>query len=159
MTWTITQEDEPDFALREAILNVLIEHNQRAAGDGKWQPLAITVRDNAGRVVGGLWGYTLYGFLFVELLAMGEARGEGIGRAVMERAEAEARRRGCTGMWLDTFTFQAPRFYPKLGFTEFGRIAGHPPGHDRLFLVKYFGPAADVRSQDASAASSAEGEG
>ena len=138
MTWSIVQEAEPDFAVREAILDVLIAHNSAAAGDGKWQPLAITVRDEAGIVAGGLWGYTLYSFLFVELLAMGEARGEGIGRKVMALAEAEARRRGCVGIWLDTFSFQAPWFYPKLGFTEFGRIPGHPPGHDRLFLVKHF---------------------
>ena len=138
MSWSIVQEAEPDAAMRDAIMDVLIAHNAAAAGDAQWQPMAITVRDEAGIVAGGLWGYTFYGFLFVELLAMGEARGEGIGRQVMALAEAEARRRGCTGMWLDTFTFQAPGFYPKLGFAEFGRISGHPPGHDRLFLVKHF---------------------
>jgi GNAT superfamily N-acetyltransferase len=141
MTWTITQEIEPEPALREAILAVLLKHNTEAAGDGDWQALAITVRDEAGAVVGGLWGYTLYGFLFVELLAMGEARGGGVGRQVMALAEAEAKQRGCVGMWLDTFTFQAPWFYPKLGFTELARIQGYPPGHDRLFLVKRFDQA------------------
>ena len=145
MTWTIKQENEPDTALRSAILDVLVKHNTAASGsDGDWQALAIAVRDEAGTVVGGLWGYTLYGFLFVELLAMGEARGGGVGRQVMALAEAEAKRRGCVGMWLDTFTFQAPKFYPKLGFTELARIEGFPPGHDRLFLVKRFDQPAEA---------------
>ena len=59
----------------------------------------------------------------------------------MNIAEAEARRRGLVGVWLDTFTFQAPGFYQRLGFVECGRITGYPPGHDRIFYVKRFGPA------------------
>jgi ribosomal protein S18 acetylase RimI-like enzyme len=57
----------------------------------------------------------------------------------MRLAEAEARRRGLLGIWLDTWTFQAPDFYPKLGFVECGRITEYPPGHDRIFFVKRFG--------------------
>ena len=47
---------------------------------------------------------------------LGPARGLGLGRKVMAMAEAEARSRGLAGIWLDTWTFQAPGFYPKLGF-------------------------------------------
>jgi ribosomal protein S18 acetylase RimI-like enzyme len=76
--------------------------------------------------------------LLVELLALGPARGEGLGRRVMALAEEEARRRGLSGIWLDTWTFQAPGFYVRLGFTECGRIPDYPPGHDRVFYVKRF---------------------
>jgi GNAT superfamily N-acetyltransferase len=134
--WTITVEAAPNAAMREAVLKPLIAHNIAAAGDGGHVPFAITVRDSGGDIVGGLFGSIWHGFLFIEQLAMGEASGEGIGRQVMALAEAEARKRGCRGMWLDTFTFQAPWFYPKLGFTEFGRITDYPPGHDRIFLMK-----------------------
>ena len=136
MTWTVATEQEPDAAVRTAILDALIEHNVAQVGDGGYAQVAITVRDPSGTVVGGLWGMILHRFLLVELLALGVARGNGMGRRVMAMAEAEARRRGCIGIWLDTFTFQAPWFYPKLGFVEFGRISGYPPGHDRMFLVK-----------------------
>ncbi len=81
----------------------------------------MTVRDQAGAVVGGLWRRTGYGFLFIELLALGPAKGIGLGRQIMGIAEAEARRRELLGMWLDTWTFQAPDFYPKFGFEECGR--------------------------------------
>ena len=49
------------------------------------------------------------------------------------------RRRGCTGIWLDTFTFQAPGFYEKLGFTVFGRLEDYPPGEARVFYAKQIG--------------------
>ncbi len=139
VAWTITLEADPDPALRAKILEPLAAHNESVAGPGHWGLLAITVRGRDGEVAGGLWGRTGYGFLFVELLALGPAKGVGLGREVMGLAEREARRRGLLGMWLDTWTFQAPDFYPKLGFVECGRIAEYPPGHDRIFYVKRFG--------------------
>ena len=131
---------EPDRALREQILAPLIQHNETAAGPGHFQPLAVTVRDASGTVAGGLWGYSHYEFLFIEILALGAARGAGLGRQVMQLAEAEAHRRGLRGIWLDTWTFQAPGFYPKFGFVECGRITGYPAGHDRIFFVKRLAP-------------------
>ncbi|WP_428485782.1 GNAT family N-acetyltransferase [Rhodopila sp.] len=136
--WKITVEADPDAALRAEILAPLVAHNEAAAGPGRWGTLAITVRDSGDKVVGGLWGQTGYGFLFVELLALGPAKGLGLGREVMMLAEAEAKRRGLLGIWLDTWTFQAPDFYPKLGFVECGRITDYPPRHDRIFYVKRF---------------------
>ena len=135
-TWSVTLEDDPDPADRDAILGPLLAANEAAVGPSGRAALAVLVRDPAGTVVGGLWGRSGYGHLFVELLAMGAARGHGLGRQVMALAEAEARRRNLQGIWLDTFTFQAEGFYKKLGFTEFGRITGYPPGHDRIFLIK-----------------------
>ncbi len=136
--YSVHLEADPDPALRDKVLAPLAAHNTSMAGPGNRGSLAVTVRDEAGEVVGGLWGRTGYGFLFVELLALGPASGSGRGREVMALAEGEAKRRGLAGMWLDTWTFQAPGFYRKLGFEEFGRIKEFPPGHDRIFLVKRF---------------------
>lgn len=136
MTWSVALEPEPDKAMREAILGALNAHNVAAFRDTESYLLAVTVRDAAGQIVGGLWGSVWHDFLFVQFLAMGEAKGAGVGRQVMELAEAEALRRGCTGIWLDTLTFQAPWFYPRLGFEEFGRIKGYVADQDRIFFVK-----------------------
>jgi GNAT superfamily N-acetyltransferase len=136
--WTIAIEAAPDADIRAAVLKPLMAHNTEQTGSSDYQPFAITIRGPDGSIAGGLYGGIYFRFLFIELLATGAAKDQGIGRQVMELAEAEARKRGCIGMWLDTFTFQAPWFYPKLGFTEFGRIPDYPPGHDRIFLVKRF---------------------
>ncbi len=136
--WKVTLETAPKSAMHAKILAPLVAHNESAAGPGDWSLVVVTVRDPDGEVVGGLWGRAGYGFLLVEMLALGPAKGVGIGREVMRLAEAEARRRGLQGIWLDTWTFQAPDFYPKLGFVECGRITDYPPGHDRIFFVKRF---------------------
>ncbi len=138
--WSIALDTDPDPSLRSQILAPLVAYNESAGGPANSGRLAVTVRNSAGEIVGGLWGTMAYGFLFIELLTLGTARGMGLGRKVMDMAEAEARGRGLLGMWLDTWTFQAPGFYSKLGFVECGRICGYPPGHDRIFYVKRFSP-------------------
>lgn len=111
-------------------------------------PLAVLVRDeSAGMVLGGLTGRTSAAWLFVELFWLPEAlRGAGLGARVLAEAEAEAQRRGCIGAHLDTYSFQAPGFYRKLGYEVFGVIEDHPPGHKRFWLRKRFdaGSAADA---------------
>ena len=136
--WSVALDTDPDPSLRSDIARPLIAFNESAGGPANSSLLAVTVRDAAGEVAGGLWGRIAYGFLFIEMLALGPARGIGFGRKAMDMAETEARKQGLLGMWLDTWTFQAPDFYPKFGFVECGRITGYPPGHDRIFYVKRF---------------------
>lgn len=77
--------------------------------------------------------------MHVDLLAVPESlRGQDVGTALMQRAEAMARERGCVGAWLDTFAFQARGFYEKLGYNVFGEIPDHPVGSARYFLRKRF---------------------
>jgi GNAT superfamily N-acetyltransferase len=84
-----------------------------------------------------LSGYQLYDWLFVQYLAVPDSlRGTGVGRQLMAQAEAWARGRGLTGIWLDTFSFQARPFYEKLGFSVFGTIEDHPVGARRFFMQK-----------------------
>ncbi len=47
--------------------------------------------------------------------------GQGFGRQLLEKAETEARQRGAKHVYLNTFSFQAPAFYEKSGYAEFGR--------------------------------------
>ena len=74
--------------------------------------------------------------MFVRYLWVSEGlRGRGVGRDLMARAEVLARERGCHSAWLDTFGFQAPGFYEKLGYQEFARL-DYPPGHHKQFMCK-----------------------
>ena len=54
----------------------------------------------------------------------------------MEQAEAIAHTRGCMGVWLDTFSFQARAFYEKRGYKVFGTIDDYPPGQSRFWMKK-----------------------
>ena len=48
------------------------------------------------------------------------------------------RRRGCAGMQVDTFDFQAQPFYERMGFIVFGVQPNFPPGHRCVYLRKQF---------------------
>lgn len=128
----------PTQALRERIIRGIRSYNHPRAGHDRWQPLAVVLRHpRSGRLVGGLYGESYYDWMFVnQFWISGRHRRQGWGRKLIGALEDEARRRGCLGIWLDTFSWQAPGFYEKLGFRAFGSIAGYPPPHRRFFFTK-----------------------
>ncbi len=129
--------EKPDRADREVIYAHLVAFEAERAGPPEITPLAILLKDEAGATVGGLWGNTVFRWLVVELIFIPEhQRGCGLGTEIMARAEAIARARNCIGIWLDTYSFQAPAFYEKLGFEAFGQVTDHPPGRARIFMRK-----------------------
>ena len=129
--------DTPAPADRDAILDGLNDYNRAETGGDDAQPLAVLIQGERGVTTGGLLGRTWLDWLYIELLYVPDGlRGTGVGRDVMLRAEAEARARGCIGIWLNTFSFQARGFYEKLGFTLIGQIDDYPIGHQRFFLQK-----------------------
>ncbi len=68
-----------------------------------------------------------------------DARHKGLGKSMLETAEAEARSRSCAQIVLSTHSFQAPGFYRKLGFSEVCRVRDFPRGYDQIWLVKRLG--------------------
>ncbi|MBV8474214.1 MAG: GNAT family N-acetyltransferase, partial [Hyphomicrobiales bacterium] len=129
----------PSDADRQAILTPLQAYNRETTS---WprppQTFALLVRDEAsGDALGGLWARAAFGWLFVELLFVPESlRGQGVGSRLLAQAEDLARQNGCVGVWLDTFSFQAPDFYRKNGYETFGVIDDYPGAEKRFFLRK-----------------------
>jgi GNAT superfamily N-acetyltransferase len=98
-----------------------------------------TAKTGTGRVVGGIDGVSYWGRLHVEnLFVAADWRGQGVGRHLMEMAEALARERGCRGINVDTFSFQAPGFYAKLGFSNIGEVHGYINDYRRIYYTKTF---------------------
>lgn len=136
----IVFEPEPLPETRTAIFEGLIAFNllQTEGVHGPPRYVALSLRDpETGKPVGGLTARIGYSRMFVELIFVPEhLRGQKLGEKLMLEAEEVARNNGCTGIWLDTFSFQAPGFYEKLGYTVFGKLADYPPGHSRYFFHK-----------------------
>jgi GNAT superfamily N-acetyltransferase len=132
-------EDAPSDADVEVLPNGLEAFNEsRWPSHQPWRPLAVFARDGEG-IIAGLAGETYSGWLFIRYLWVSDAlRGQGIGRKLMGDGEARALERGCHSAWVDTFSFQAPGFYPRLGYEVFGEL-DYPPGHKRIFLQKRLG--------------------
>jgi ribosomal protein S18 acetylase RimI-like enzyme len=75
--------------------------------------------------------------MFIDLVWVHERlRGRGIGTELMKRAEAALRSRGGEVVFLSTWSFQAPRFYEKLGYLPFGTLEGMPPNARRVWYSK-----------------------
>ena len=82
-------------------------------------------------------GRTHGNWLTVEYLWVSEEeRHSGIGSGLLAAAEAEARKRGCTFAFLDTFGFQAPTFYPRYGYREVFVLKEYPKTGSRHYFVK-----------------------
>jgi GNAT superfamily N-acetyltransferase len=134
--------DSPEPGTFQAIFQALEGSSLSLIGPARPRLLVIPIRDDAGSVAGGFWGTTLFRWLRVEMLFVPEPlRGLGVGTALMALAERDARARDCVGAYVDTFSFQAPAFYTKLGFTPFGVLDGVPPGHSRIYFRKHFDTA------------------
>ena len=133
-------ETDPSPEEVQYLENRIYEFNSAVTGiaDGEW--LAIYVRDDTGRIVAGICGNTWAGCCEVRQFWVEESRrGRGWGTRLLAAAEQEARRRGCRQILLMTFTFQAPDFYARHGFTVLAAVAGYSQGHQNLLMSKDLG--------------------
>ena len=135
----ITIESDPAAEVRDLIDRGLDIFNEAKAGPLGASQLWVIARDETGAATAGLKASTYFGWMHVAWLWVSpEARGGGIGSALLNAAEAEARARGCAGVHLETYSFQAPDFYEKHGYERFGQIDDYPPGHANIWLKKRF---------------------
>lgn len=113
------------------------QYNENQVGDDHGQNLCFVLKDPEELIVGGVVGATYWNWLYVNLMWIKEEfRRQGYGHQLLTMAEDEARKRGATRAYLDTFSFQAPEFYIKHGYKVFGTLEDFPTGYQRYFLVK-----------------------
>jgi len=118
-------------------------YNDGAAPLHEVQPLACVARLPDGRVAGGAVGRRWGTCCELQQLWVDEgARRCGIGTRLMQAFDAHAAARGCTAVYLETFDFQAPGFYQRLGYRTEHVHGGYPHGIVRHHMVRHLGPAA-----------------
>ena len=138
----IVSDPHASEGLRKVVADHLDSYNIAVTGFPEYSPVNLFLRDAGDEVVGGLLAGIWGGVLFVRILWVSEAlRGRGFGRRLMEMAERRAVERGCRHIFLDTFDFQAPGFYEKLGYQTYAKAEDWPVGHAHHFLRKDLPPA------------------
>jgi len=119
------------------VTNGVDNFNIAVTGQPAYYPVSYFLKTNDGEILGGLLGMIWGGWLHIKIVWVAEpVRKKGQARRLIAAAEEYARRRGCHGSYLETFSFQARPMYEKLGYRLFGEIADCPPGHTQYFLSK-----------------------
>ncbi|MDT3397579.1 GNAT family N-acetyltransferase [Streptomyces sp. B1866] len=115
-----------------------VMHAMRGEPADDERPVHLYAHADDGALAGGLIGHAWGHWLHVELLWVDERwRGSGLGSRLVARAEEIARDRlGCVHARVESWGFQAPAFYEKLGYRLLCVIPDYPPGETDHLLVK-----------------------
>ncbi|MEU8296500.1 GNAT family N-acetyltransferase [Micromonospora sp. NPDC048909] len=135
-----------DAELAARIDRELTVFNNAATGADDEAGLSVRVTDADGELLGGLTGWTWGGRAGINTVwVRAERRHEGWGGRLLRAAEEEAGRRGCTEISVSSFSFQAPAFYRRHGYTDTGIRDGIPGGHvDHHFWKSLVADPADT---------------
>jgi len=115
----------------------LVGFNREQAGPLRHSRTVLSVRDEKGRLLGGLISQSWWQETYIELLWLASrARGAGWGGSLIKEAERRAQRRGSHVIHLSTYSFQAPAFYESQGYKRVGTVPGSPQGAKRYFYSK-----------------------
>ncbi len=138
---TIALDTAPSADDIEVLREGLRQHAAPFVSVPGFHQIAVFLRDERGRIRGGVAARINWNWLDVFLVWVDEAlRTEGWGRRLMEAIEAVAIERGCTEAHLDTFSYQARPFYERLGYHVFAQLDDYPIGHQRFYLRKRLSP-------------------
>ena len=139
LQWSIDRH--PSDRAIQALHNEIIAYNIATAAIDTSRDLAVFLHDAHGQLMGGTVG-TIWGQC-VEITYIWvhpSLRGNGYGSRLLQTLEQEARAQQCHSAILDTYSFQAPYFYQRLGYEVFGVIDGYPRGYQKVFLKKRLEP-------------------
>ncbi|EHR70709.1 acetyltransferase [Burkholderiales bacterium JOSHI_001] len=136
----VTAHDAPSPEECAAIDEGLGASNNTAAPLHEVNPIACFARRDDGTLLGGAvgrrWGTCAE---LQQLWVHPEHRRNGIGTALVQGFQSFAESKGCSALFLETFSFQAPGLYLSLGFSKVSELAIYPHGIVKYILVKYLG--------------------
>ncbi|MEL7469954.1 MAG: GNAT family N-acetyltransferase [Pseudomonadota bacterium] len=125
---------DPDNAVYAEVAGRFDGYNRQFT-NWNWTTFSVVCRDG-DHVVAAARGITNMGLVEIRGFWVDEDhRGSGLGTKMMRALEVEAVRRGCSRAALDTYSWQAPDFYKRLGFREYGTLE-YPNKRSRHYLVK-----------------------
>ena len=93
-----------------------------------------------GKIIGGALGYIKYGWYFLnDFYIEEEYRGHGIGTQIIKEIEQFALDNKALGVRVESWDFQDPKFYQKLGYVILSEFKDCPLGTVCYSLYKKFG--------------------
>jgi len=134
---TIDLDECPNPEDLRLVLDNLRAYNRDFTGNDRPHTVAAFLRDEDGRIVGGvqgdLWGRSMH---IAALWVDKDYRGQGHGSKLMKLVEDYAVAHEHPLVYLETASFQALPFYEGLGYQVFGELPEISAGHKLFFLRK-----------------------
>jgi GNAT superfamily N-acetyltransferase len=115
----------------------IYEHNSCKLNKKDGNLFSMIVRSEDSDIIAGVAGWTWANACEITQLWVDEScRKQGLGRLLLEAAEAESKSKGCQTILIRSYEFQAPAFYGKHGYRIEHIIEGFPPGQRYYILLK-----------------------
>lgn len=102
------------------------------------QDIIFFIRNSEHEIIAGVRGtYNISGWLYINALWVDKNyRNQGYATLLMQSIENEAKEKGCTHSYLNTISFQAPKFYIKRGYKKFAELEKFHHEYSKIFLKK-----------------------
>lgn len=115
----------------------IFEFNQKNIPNINYDRICLFVKDEQGVVKGGLIALCYWDCVFLDVLWVEETlRHQKLGGRLVKRFEELVKTKGLNLIHLDTFDFQAQKFYKKMGYEVFAVLDDCPKGHKRYYMKK-----------------------
>jgi len=132
-----TREGEPNTKDMVIISKGMLSYHASQGHPRKWKIFSILLKDQSNKLFGCVIVSFLWNGMEIKTIWVDESlRQQGWGRKLMEAAEKEAIKRKCTIAYTNTFSWQAPDFYTKLGYKLYGRLDNFPEGNSLSYYRK-----------------------
>lgn len=90
-----------------------------------------------GHIAAGIVASAVFDTVEIDYLCVAEAyRGRGYGEQLLNKVEKEAAAKQIKRIILNTYSFQAPTFYKKMGYKQLFKIAPAFKDYDQYYFIK-----------------------
>jgi GNAT superfamily N-acetyltransferase len=128
---------ERDETVAAEITARLAAFNHAAAPDCDSTPFQVTLRDDAGKLVGAVIAAIRFDVLRIDDVFVDDSvRGQDWGTKLMDACEGEGVARGARLATVMTYSWQARPFYEKRGYTLFAELPYNQGEHHIYWLKK-----------------------
>lgn len=122
---------------KETMVQGMLDYHASKGHPRKTDTYSVALKSSENKLVGCVVVLFLWNGMHIDSLWVDETmRGKDYGTKLMEMVEKEGIKRGCTIAYTDTFTWQAPEFYKKLGYKEYGKLEDFPAGNTLTYFFK-----------------------
>jgi len=128
---------EPNPEDRQIMVDGMLAYHKSKGHPRKTEFYSILLRGIDRKVVGTIVVSFLWNGMHINSLWIDDLiRNQGWGSKLLKMAEEEGMKRGCALAYTDTYSWQAPLFYEKMGYALYGKLDDFPKGSSLSYYCK-----------------------